>query len=208
MPSLGADMSAGTLAAWLKQPGDAVERGDIIAVVHTDKADVEVEVFTSGVIERMLVEPGTEVPVGTPLAVIREEGARRGSGSAPAPRLPAPAAAAPAATRGAARGSGRAAPRVPAEHHLLISPSARQLAHELGVETDALAGRARAVASSAGRRGGRCAAMRRRKKPRPAAAAPPAAAPPPAAPPPFRPWRRSRRPQSAAPPCAARSPRR
>ena len=66
MPSLGADMSAGTLAAWLKQPGDAVRRGDIIAVVHTDKADVEVEVFASGVLERMLVEPGTQVPVGTP----------------------------------------------------------------------------------------------------------------------------------------------
>ncbi len=46
-------------------------------VVHTDKADVEVEVFTSGVIERMLIEPGTEVPVGTPLAVIREDGRRR-----------------------------------------------------------------------------------------------------------------------------------
>ena len=87
MPSLGADMSAGTLAAWLKQPGDAVERGEIIAVVHTDKADVEVEVFASGVIERMLIEPGTEVPVGTPLAVIREEGesaVRR----APCPPLP------------------------------------------------------------------------------------------------------------------------
>ena len=89
MPALGADMSAGTLAAWLKQPGDAVTRGDIIAVVHTDKADVEVEVFTSGVIEELLVEPGTEVPVGTLLAVIREEGA------APAPAAPAPAAAAP-----------------------------------------------------------------------------------------------------------------
>ena len=63
MPSLGADMSAGTLASWLKQPGDEVERGDIIAIVHTDKADIEVEVFASGVIERMLIEPGAEVPV-------------------------------------------------------------------------------------------------------------------------------------------------
>ena len=90
MPSLGADMSAGTLAAWLKQPGDAVQRGEIIAIVHTDKADVEVEVFTSGVIDQVLVEPGTEVPVGTPLAVIREEGA------APAPSAPAPAPAAAA----------------------------------------------------------------------------------------------------------------
>ena len=125
MPSLGADMSAGTLAAWLKQPGDAVKRGDIIAVVHTDKADVEVEVFTSGVLERMLVEPGTQVPVGTPLAVIREEGAP----AAPAPAAPAPAAPAPSA-----------APAVPAEHRLLISPSARQLAHELRIEAEGVEG--------------------------------------------------------------------
>ena len=125
MPSLGADMSAGTLAAWLKQPGDAVKRGDIIAVVHTDKADVEVEVFTSGVLERMLVEPGTQVPVGTPLAVIREEGAP----AAPPPAAPAPAAPAPSA-----------APAVPAEHRLLISPSARQLAHELGIEAEGVEG--------------------------------------------------------------------
>ena len=52
MPALGADMTSGTLLAWLKQPGEAVSRGDIIAVVHTDKADVEVEVFRSGVLER------------------------------------------------------------------------------------------------------------------------------------------------------------
>lgn len=135
MPSLGADMSAGTLAAWLKQPGDAVMRGDIIAVVHTDKADVEVEVFTSGVIERMLIEPGTEVPVGTPLAVIREEGAA----VAPAPVAPAPAAEVPGPTPRLAAPSGPAA-GVPAAHHLLISPSARQLAHELGIEVDGIVG--------------------------------------------------------------------
>jgi pyruvate dehydrogenase E2 component (dihydrolipoamide acetyltransferase) len=93
MPALGADMQAGTLLTWLKQPGDEVARGEIIAVVHTDKADVEVEVFTSGVIERLLVEPGAEVPVGTALAVIREDGAP----PAPAPAHEAPPAAAPPA---------------------------------------------------------------------------------------------------------------
>jgi pyruvate dehydrogenase E2 component (dihydrolipoamide acetyltransferase) len=114
MPSLGADMSAGTLTSWLKSPGDNVERGDVIAVVHTDKADVEVEVFTSGVLERTLVEPGAEVPVGTPLAVIAEAGAA----AAPPPPTPAPAP----------------------EEHLLISPSARQLAHELGVDVASVHG--------------------------------------------------------------------
>ncbi len=73
MPSLGADMEAGTLAAWKKQPGDRVTKGEIIAEVETDKAAIEVEVFTTGVIERLLVQPGEKVPVGTVLAIIREE---------------------------------------------------------------------------------------------------------------------------------------
>src|SRR5581483_10286648 len=59
MPALGADMRAGTLMSWLKKPGDVVRRGDIVALVHTDKADVEVEVFANGVLDRTLVEPGT-----------------------------------------------------------------------------------------------------------------------------------------------------
>jgi len=112
MPALGADMRAGTLLEWQKHPGDTVERGDIIAVVHTDKADVEVETFTTGVLEKLLVEPGAKVPVGTPLAVIREEG------------------------------RAEAAEHVPgvAPKRLLISPSARQLAAELGVDLATIGG--------------------------------------------------------------------
>jgi pyruvate dehydrogenase E2 component (dihydrolipoamide acetyltransferase) len=119
MPWLGADMSAGTLLSWLKQPGDTVARGDIIAEVHTDKADVEVEVFTTGVIERLLVEPGTEVPVGTPLALIRESAEARGhlALAPPAPEQAPPPVAAPTEA-----------------HRLLVSPSAHALADELGVE--------------------------------------------------------------------------
>jgi pyruvate dehydrogenase E2 component (dihydrolipoamide acetyltransferase) len=125
MPSLGADMSAGTLLSWLKQPGDTVARGDIIAVVHTDKADVDVEVFANGVLEQILVEPGSKVPVGTPLARIREDGAAADRPGHPTLAPPATSVAAPA----------RAEP-----HHLLSSPSARQLAGELGLELASLAG--------------------------------------------------------------------
>ena len=75
MPKLGADMTAGTLVAWYKKPGDAVQRGDLIAEVETDKGDIDVEVFASGIIEQLLVQPGAIVPVGTVLATIREEGA-------------------------------------------------------------------------------------------------------------------------------------
>lgn len=73
MPSLGADMEAGTLVEWLVKPGDRVKRGDIVAVVETQKGAIEIEIFETGQIEQILVDPGHIVPVGTPLAQIRTE---------------------------------------------------------------------------------------------------------------------------------------
>ncbi|MCO5169710.1 MAG: DUF2118 domain-containing protein, partial [Planctomycetes bacterium] len=67
MPSLGADMDEGRLVEWLVRPGDRVRRGDLVAVVATSKANVEVEVWQDGVVEALCVEPGTVVPVGTVL---------------------------------------------------------------------------------------------------------------------------------------------
>jgi pyruvate dehydrogenase E2 component (dihydrolipoamide acetyltransferase) len=84
MPSLGADMEAGTLVEWLKHPGDAVKRGDIIAVVDTHKGAIEIEVFEDGVIESLQVKPGEKVPVGAVLAAIRGSGPERPA-AAPAP---------------------------------------------------------------------------------------------------------------------------
>ena len=86
MPSLGADMEAGTVIEWLVAPGDEVHRGDIVAVVDTDKADVDVEIFENGVVEELLVAPGTKVVVGTPLARIRSTGRAE---AAPTPATPA-----------------------------------------------------------------------------------------------------------------------
>lgn len=102
MPTLGADMEAGTLVAWRKQPGDAVSRGDVLAEVDTDKGVIDVEVFAEGALDEILVEPGTRVPVGTPLATIRElaaggagfgvspESPRAAPPPRPAPEPPAP----------------------------------------------------------------------------------------------------------------------
>ncbi|MGW2374716.1 2-oxo acid dehydrogenase subunit E2 [Kitasatospora sp. NPDC001683] len=70
MPALGADMTEGTLLEWLVHPGDRVARGDIVAVVDTAKAAIEVECFETGTVERLLVEPGATVPVGAAMAVI------------------------------------------------------------------------------------------------------------------------------------------
>ncbi|CAG7613770.1 dihydrolipoamide acetyltransferase family protein [Actinacidiphila bryophytorum] len=74
MPSLGADMTEGTLIEWLVGPGDRVRKGDIVAVVDTTKSAIEVECFESGVVDRLLVETGATVPVGTSLAVISPAG--------------------------------------------------------------------------------------------------------------------------------------
>jgi pyruvate dehydrogenase E2 component (dihydrolipoamide acetyltransferase) len=102
MPSLGADMDAGTLLEWLVAPGDHVTRGDVVAVVDTDKTAVEVETFTTGTVDELVVQPGTKVPVGTVLALIRTESTDDAEAPAPppagtpsAPPAPAPAAGAP-----------------------------------------------------------------------------------------------------------------
>ena len=64
MPQMGADMQEGTILRWLKKEGDAVRRGEIIAEIETDKANVEIEAYESGVVRRILLREGTSVPVG------------------------------------------------------------------------------------------------------------------------------------------------
>lgn len=74
MPKLGFDMQEGTLAAWVKQINDTVKSGDVLVEVETDKATVEVEVFSSGTLLKTLVEPGDIVEVGAPIAILGEAG--------------------------------------------------------------------------------------------------------------------------------------
>ncbi|HUL49392.1 MAG TPA: dihydrolipoamide acetyltransferase family protein [Gemmatimonadales bacterium] len=123
MPLLGADMTAGRLVLWHKQPGDTVARGDILAEVDTDKGAIDIEVFTSGVLEKILVQAGEKVPVGTPLAIIREPGETAAVAGPPSPAMPAPA---PPSTP------------VPGRHR--ASPAARKAAVALGVDLSAVQG--------------------------------------------------------------------
>lgn len=143
MPSLGADMTAGTLAKWRVAVGDSVSHGDIIAEVETDKGLIEVEVFESGVIEKLLVQEGAKVPVGTALAEIGS-GAARVPVSAPVPAaapavVPAPATApvpgpAPEAAGAPPPGSilSAGSSRAPLGGPM-ASPAVRRRAHELDV---------------------------------------------------------------------------
>ena len=68
LPSLGADMDEGKLLEWKVKPGDPVRKGDVVAVVDTTKAAVEVETWQEGVVEALLALPGTTIPVGTVIA--------------------------------------------------------------------------------------------------------------------------------------------
>jgi len=93
MPNLGFDAQASRLIEWLKQPGDTVKKGDLIAVIESDKANVELESFVAGVMLEQVVAAGDEVPIG---AVIARVGApNEAKASAPAPAQPSPAPAAP-----------------------------------------------------------------------------------------------------------------
>ncbi len=135
MPSLGADMEAGTLTEWLVKPGDAVKRGDIVAVVETQKGAIEIEIFESGTIDELLVEPGTEVPVGTALATV-------GTGAEAAP--PGPAEAAPPSAHEPTEAPAAPAPKPPASTleppPMHTSPAARRLAAEAGLDPAELKG--------------------------------------------------------------------
>lgn len=132
MPSLGADMEAGTLVLWRVQPGETVKRGDIIADVETEKGIIEGEVFEAVVMDQLLIHEGQEVPVGTVLAMIR---------STDLPGAPAVAALAvtPAAVGPRARSSPAITSQPPppspvVEHRVRVSPLARRRATELGVD--------------------------------------------------------------------------
>src|SRR5215216_7325707 len=70
MPKLGFDMAEGTLVRWVKNEGENVNKGDVLAEIETDKATVEVESSASGVVRKLLVEEGSVVPVGNPIAVV------------------------------------------------------------------------------------------------------------------------------------------
>ena len=74
MPKLGYDMETGVVAGWLKQVGDAIQRGDAIAEIETDKSTVEMEAVASGTLAEIVHAAGDEVPVGEPIAFI-EDGA-------------------------------------------------------------------------------------------------------------------------------------
>ena len=142
MPSLGADMEAGTLVEWLVKPGDRVKRGDVVALVETQKGAIEIEIFEAGKIEQLLVGLNTKVPVGTPLARIRtelEEPLAAVTATPPPPAPAVPPAAPPLARAPVAPPS--PPPVAPgAAARARVSPAARRLAEAHGIDLSTVTG--------------------------------------------------------------------
>ena len=134
MPSLGADMQTGTITRWLVHPGDPVHRGDIVAVVQTDKSDIEVEIFEDGIIQELAVPEGVRVSVGTVLALVTTN------------ETPAHDLSAPTASTAVVSHATPVAPVVsvgvagPSQGHLVESPLVRRLARRRDVDLATLAG--------------------------------------------------------------------
>ena len=163
MPKLSEQMETGKIIKWLKQEGDRIQSGDILAEVETDKADVEMEAFGSGVLRKILVPAGGTVPVGALIGVIAApdddisallasapppatvEAAGVGEapsvntafprGASPTPTAtPAPVSATPAAVAGQGAAVPRPVAPVPSTGRVKASPLARKVAAQSGVD--------------------------------------------------------------------------
>jgi pyruvate dehydrogenase E2 component (dihydrolipoamide acetyltransferase) len=152
MPKLGFDMAEGSLVRWVVQEGDDVERGEVLAEIETDKATVEVESDASGVVLKHLVDEGTTLPIGDPIAVIGQQGeeidldallgSAEGEAEEEAAGEPEPAAETVVQTEVEA-GPAPAAQAAPGgDGHfpggVKASPVARRLAKDKGVDLTAL----------------------------------------------------------------------
>lgn len=148
MPALSSTMETGKIVTWLKNPGDRVEKGENILVVESDKADMDVESFHSGILASILVPAGESAPVGAPIALIAESEAEVAQAQEKAKALAAGVtpAAPPSADRASAAQPTSPAPAATptstlpngsdgaGSQRVVASPRAKKLAESLGID--------------------------------------------------------------------------
>ena len=139
MPQMGYDMREGTVVRWYKQEGETINRGEVIADIETDKATVEFEAYTGGVLGRIVAAEGVAVPVGNLIAIITEPGEAVPEPAVAAPP-PATAEYVPAAAPEPAAVVAPTAAAPPADGQVRASPIARRLARERGIDLSLLTG--------------------------------------------------------------------
>lgn len=147
MPKMGYDMTQGRIVHWLKHEGDRVQKGEAIAEIETEKVNIQIEAFASGILQKILMQEDETVPVGQPIAQIGEPG-EEPTEATPAEILP---------TQEAGGGEGGEAPPEPVsaagprmeeaapaptteEERIKASPIARRLAQEQGIELSQVEG--------------------------------------------------------------------
>jgi pyruvate dehydrogenase E2 component (dihydrolipoamide acetyltransferase) len=143
LPSLGADMDEGTLLEWQVKPGDVVKRGQVVAVVDTTKAAIDVECWEEGTVETLIVEPGTKIPVDTVLALLREPGETDEQVAAWKAAHPAHSPATVPAGDTPPTPAAAVVPEIPVaatSERRRVSPAARRHAEERGISLDAVKG--------------------------------------------------------------------
>ena len=136
MPQLGLTMEEGTVSQWIKHEGDAVKAGDVVVEITTDKLTNEITSEQDGVLLKIVAQEGEDVPVKGLLAYIGQPGEQVG-GTAPAA---AAASAAPSAEPAAASVSAPAAAPAAGGKRIRISPLARKIARQMGVDYTAVTG--------------------------------------------------------------------
>ncbi len=144
MPALSSTMTEGKIVSWQKSPGDKVAKGEIVVVVESDKADMDVETFYEGFIATIIVPAGESAPVGSAIALVAETEAeieiakQQANGKSPATAAPTvTAATTPTPTPVAAVA---ATATVLRSDRPVVSPRARKLAKEYGVSVESLHG--------------------------------------------------------------------
>ena len=138
MPKMGYDMREGTVVRWHKREGETVARGEVIADIETDKATVEFEAYTGGVMQRLVAQEGVPVPVGEAIAVIGDPATEI---AAVPPPVAAAATAAPAIAAAAVpQATPSPIPAAETDGEVRASPIARRLARERGLDLTQVTG--------------------------------------------------------------------
>ncbi|WP_174566287.1 dihydrolipoamide acetyltransferase family protein [Nocardia pseudovaccinii] len=153
MPRLSDTMEEGVVVAWLKQVGDKVSRGDILAEIETDKALMELEAYEDGILEQILFEPGSRVPIGNTIALIGDgTGSAAGGSAGPNPAAESGVASSDTAKepvvppgRGGAQdnpidAAGTVSAATETRTHKKSSPLARKIARELDIDLATVTG--------------------------------------------------------------------
>lgn len=136
MPRLSDTMAEGVLSQWLKKVGDEIRKGDVLAVIETDKATMELEAYDEGVLEQLLVPEGAAVPIGQPIAIIGD-----GSGGGAGVMAAAPPAPAQRPSAGPEKAASPAVPGQPAGGgQLRASPLSRRIARGHGIDLATITG--------------------------------------------------------------------